>query len=211
MSTQLAAVKSDTALATFVDTWRGQRVNLIDPDPATIRLDDIAWSLAAQARFNGHTLGELPYSVAQHSIWVALYMEIEHGCFPEQVLQGLLHDAHEAYIGDITTPLKLCEGVAAVITPIADGLQAAIHQALDVYMPPPHTRAIIRRADRMALAVEAARLMASAGEGWNLPSLTKTAEELWLSPLPAEQAFEKFWVCHELLKGGHSIAEVFGK
>jgi len=200
-----------TLIAPFVDTWRGQRVNLVDPDPATIRLDDIAWSLAAQPRFNGHTLGEIPYSVAQHSIWVAWYLETQHGHGPEAVRQALLHDAHEAYLGDIPTPVKWLPGVAEAITPIAERLQHAVHVALKVPKPTPHTRQLISHADRIALAIEAGHLMASQGRGWELPALSTADLALWRAPLPAEVAFEKFWVCYELLVAGDAIAEVFAR
>lgn len=76
----------------------GCTVNLLNPDPDTISLLDIAHNLARINRFNGAT--KIPYSVADHSVWVSKAVPEEHA------LAGLLHDASEAYLGDIVAPLK---------------------------------------------------------------------------------------------------------
>jgi hypothetical protein len=76
----------------------GQLIDLAKPTPADIHIEDIAWSLAHMLRFNGHLLMQV--SVARHSIWVAELV-------PEPLrLAALLHDAHEAYLGDIVRPVK---------------------------------------------------------------------------------------------------------
>lgn len=76
----------------------GQIVDLLNPDPNTIKVRDIAHNLARINRFNGAT--NFPYSVAQHSIYVS------HIVPKEFAFVGLLHDAPEAYLGDIVSPLK---------------------------------------------------------------------------------------------------------
>lgn len=78
-----------------IRTFSGQYVNVFDPDPDTILIEDIAHALSMQCRFGGH----LPvfYSVAQHSVRVA---KIEH------TLQALMHDAAEAYLLDVPSPIK---------------------------------------------------------------------------------------------------------
>ncbi len=84
-------------------TRSGQYVNLINPDPATLDIRDIAHSLANIRRFGGHT--RVPYTVAEHSIRVSLYLKAR-GYTPASQLAGLLHDASEAYLGDVVSPLK---------------------------------------------------------------------------------------------------------
>jgi len=79
-------------------TYTGLVVNLIDPDPDTICIEDIAHGLSLCNRFAGHT--KEPMSVAQHSV------NVSRLCFYHHALQGLLHDASEAYLGDITKWLK---------------------------------------------------------------------------------------------------------
>ena len=79
-------------------TAHGRRVFVQDPDPKQIFLDDIAHALANLCRFGGHT--KTFYSVAQHSILVSELVS------PKHALAGLLHDAAEAYLGDVIRPLK---------------------------------------------------------------------------------------------------------
>lgn len=85
-----------------IKTWTGR----VDPLNATvdeINIEDIAHSLARQCRYNGHCDGFL--SVARHSIWVSEKLEDE-GLSAQVQLAGLLHDAAEAYLGDLVRPLK---------------------------------------------------------------------------------------------------------
>lgn len=73
-------------------------IDLMNPQPKDVHIEDIAHSLSLICRFGGHT--KCFYSVAQHSVLVAQMID------PEYKLIGLLHDASEAYIGDIVSPLK---------------------------------------------------------------------------------------------------------
>lgn len=82
-----------------MQTYTGKVMDPIDPDPADICIEDIAHALSLQNRFGGHN--RVFYSVARHSLWVARH------CKPEHRLCGLMHDATEAYIGDMIRPLKL--------------------------------------------------------------------------------------------------------
>ena len=90
---------------TWVQTTGKRAVDLLDPKPEQIDLEDIAWSLARQCRFNGHTI--LHYSVAEHSTLVSLILGQQKQSREVQ-LAGLLHDAAEAYLGDIVSPVKRC-------------------------------------------------------------------------------------------------------
>jgi hypothetical protein len=89
-------------MANSTDAWivtaSGRQVNLLDPDPESIVIEDIALALARLNRFTGHTLTF--YCVAQHSVLVSEQCR-------RSPLAGLLHDAHEAYLGDVSRPLKL--------------------------------------------------------------------------------------------------------
>lgn len=146
-------------------THSGRMVDLLDVKPEDIDLDDIAHSLAQTCRFVGHT--KRHYSVAEHSINVARLL-------PEPIkIYGLLHDAHEAYVGDISTPLKRSlEGLQIEIDDgsdrftafpyfrqyfrqLEDHIDAAIYSALGV--PPPGT--LIRDAVKYADATMAVKEM----------------------------------------------------
>ena len=81
-----------------IHTFSGIAFDLLNPQPEMILLEDIIHSLSLINRFNG--AAKFPYSVAQHSLYVA-------GLLPDELkLHGLLHDAPEAYVGDMVSPLK---------------------------------------------------------------------------------------------------------
>lgn len=88
---------------TSISTWTGRRVEPLNLQPRDVNIKDIAHALARQCRYNGHCFGYL--SVARHSIWVSGLVETwtddRH-----LALHGLLHDAAEAYLGDMPRPLK---------------------------------------------------------------------------------------------------------
>lgn len=82
-----------------IRTYSGQYLDLLDPDPDKINIDDIAHALSVLPRFTGHTI--FPYTVAQHSLWC--YKNVFG---PELGYQALMHDAAEAYVNDLASPLK---------------------------------------------------------------------------------------------------------
>lgn len=84
--------------AAIITTWSGRHIDLLNPNPFDIHVDDIAWSLARTMRFNGHTAR--PYSVAEHCLLGV------GQCAAANRLEFLLHDAAEAYLGDVVGPLK---------------------------------------------------------------------------------------------------------
>ena len=88
--------------APYIRTASGRDVYLSDPGRSIV-IEDIAASLAKICRYNGHT--RVPYSVAQHSIWVARQIKAS-GYGAKLQLAGLMHDAAEAYLGDMPTPVQ---------------------------------------------------------------------------------------------------------
>src|SRR3954466_16347451 len=87
----------------FIQTLSGRRVNPLDPAPEDIDPVDIANALANLCRFGGHSRGF--YSVAQHSVIVCDLLEAQ-GATPDELMAALLHDAAEAYLGDLPHPIK---------------------------------------------------------------------------------------------------------
>jgi hypothetical protein len=88
---------------TFILTNSGKRFDLVDPKPEQVDINHIAHALSQIVRFTGHC--QIPLTVAEHSIRVSQAIE-GRGEHPYVCLWGLLHDAHEAYTGDISTPMK---------------------------------------------------------------------------------------------------------
>lgn len=134
-------------------THSGHYLNFLNPDFMHININDIAHALANLCRFTGHTREF--YSVAQHSVIVS------HLVAPEHALRALLHDASEAYIGDLSSPLKsqspsYCE--------IERNLQAKIIEVLTGSTEPDHPS--IKHADLIALATERRDLMPHNQQHW---------------------------------------------
>jgi uncharacterized protein len=115
-----------------VQTASGKYFDLSDPYNSPIDIDDIAASLAKTCRFNGHCKDL--YSVAQHSVHVSKLVE-ERTDDPHLALVALLHDAHEAYTGDITRPMKkLLEAAApGVLASIENDIADAIFKEFGIF------------------------------------------------------------------------------
>ena len=104
----------------------GRRLDLLDPTPMDIEIEDIAHGLAFVARWNGQTLGDYPYSVAEHSLLVeALFSRMYPKAPVKWKLAALLHDAPEYVIGDMISPVKAAVGPD--YGELDDRLMAAIH------------------------------------------------------------------------------------
>ena len=120
------------------------------PDPEKIRLEDIAWALAYICRFNGHV--RFHYSVAQHSLLVAQLVQRRHG--PRLALTALMHDAAEAYLGDMISPLKL---ILPDFKKLEEVLAKAIAAKFGLVHPEP---AEVKLADLAVLAAEREQVIA---------------------------------------------------
>lgn len=149
----------------YITTYTGERFRYANPGP--FKIEDIAHSLSMTARFRGHSKGF--YSVAQHSVHVAKLMEHD-GFTPFECLCGLLHDAHEAYIGDIPTPLKwACPEITALEQGIADAMRRALLGAYD----PDLFANKIKHYDDLVLHAEAAVLFRPIPEWVNSAALAE--------------------------------------
>jgi uncharacterized protein len=136
----------------------GRRLDLLDPSPLDIEIEDIAHGLAFVARWNGQTYGQYPFSVAEHSLLVeTLYARMSTKPEPRWRLAALLHDAPEYVIGDMISPVK--DAVGADYASLDKRLSAAVHLrfGLPGTVPSP-VKAAIKRADRVSAWLEAVRL-----------------------------------------------------
>lgn len=90
----------------------GRRLDLLDPSPFDVEIEDIARGLARVARWNGQTSGDHAFSVAEHSVVVEqLFTTLNPRCSPAEQLTALLHDAAEYVIGDMISPFKHALGI----------------------------------------------------------------------------------------------------
>src|SRR5258705_7984104 len=125
----------------------GRRLDLLDPSPLDIEIEDIAHGLARVARWNGQTKGAHAFSVAQHCVLVErLTAELNSRLPREARLMALLHDAPEYVIGDLISPFKVAIGIDYKALELK--LQSAIHLrfGLPARASAAHT-ALFKRAD----------------------------------------------------------------
>lgn len=136
----------------------GRRLDLLDPTPVDIEIEDIAHGLAFVARWNGQTAGDFPYSVAEHSLLVEeIYRRINPDGPRKWRLAALLHDAPEYVIGDMISPVKAAVGVE--YEALDARLSAAIHIRFGLPAALPKTiKAQIKRADRLSAWLEATQI-----------------------------------------------------
>jgi hypothetical protein len=166
----------------WILTHSGVRFYPARPNPADIRIHDIAHSLSNQCRFGGHIDGF--YSVAEHCVRVSYY--VPPGCeFP-----GLMHDASEAYVTDLPTPIKYLEALRPY-RELEKTVQAAIGRAFRIDWD--RRAAAIHRADVLMRNTEAVDLMPSPEALWQpeAPALVELAGPR-IVPLPPPRAKAAF-------------------
>ena len=136
----------------------GRRLDLLDPTPMDIEIEDIAHGLAFVARWNGQTLGEFPYSVAEHSLLVeVIFRRIDPNSPAKWCLAALLHDAPEYVIGDMISPVKAAVGPG--YGDLDDRLTAAVHLRFGLPAVIPVTvKRKIKRADKISAWMEATQI-----------------------------------------------------
>lgn len=136
----------------------GRRLDLLDPTPFDIEIEDIAHGLSFVARWNGQTIGDFAYSVAEHSLLVEqLYTRMTPKPDPKWQLAALLHDAPEYVIGDMISPVKSAVGPG--YDDLDKRLTAAIHLRFGLpAMIPAQIKRQIKKADRISAWIEATRI-----------------------------------------------------
>lgn len=163
-------------------TATGKTAFVMSPDESDIDIVDIAAALSRLCRFGGHLKPEVPfYSVAQHSVLVSYAV-------PEELaFRGLLHDASEAYLGDVIRPLK------SVIAPLYKGLEDAWQLAIGRHfgLGPAlvHEHPLIKRADLAVLAAEKRDLVSAGQHAWQRLPTPHPDRIVPLSPFDARELF----------------------
>ena len=163
----------------YLQTVSGRWVNPFDPDPEQLDAGDIARALANQCRFGGHC--RVFYSVAQHSVIVSQLIE-RRGGDAEDAFAALMHDATEAYLGDMPHPLKHRSPLGAAFKAAEERLERSIRDHFGIKADVPE----VKRVDRALLATER---LAFSSETWHWPELEGVEPlELELTPWPPDEA-----------------------
>ena len=175
----------------------GRRLDLLDPSPLDVELEDIAHGLARVARWNGQTKGAHIFSVAQHALLVEALARAKTPRLDAKArLAVLLHDAPEYVIGDMISPFKAVIGDN--YKAVEHRLLAAIHLRFGLPAALPDAlKTLIKTADRAAAFLEATRLAgfetAEARKFFGPPPKFSAAiERDYLTPWPAGTAEAKF-------------------
>ncbi len=203
----MSNVAANTAPRAWQRMLSGRRLDLLDPSPLDIEIEDIAHGLARVARWNGQTRGDHTFSVAEHSLLVeAIAGDLDAALPQEFLLAALLHDAPEYVIGDLISPFKAA--LALDYRAFEARLLAAIHLRFGLPAEPPAAVAkLIKRADKIAAYYEATGLAGFSreesrrffGQPRGLsPALVSRLSQL--SPLPAADGEARF------LKRFHELA-----
>ena len=181
-------------MSAAIQTWSGRLFSPLEPDPAAIEIVDIAHALAHQCRFGGHS--RTFFSIAQHCCVVADELE-RRGASAEDVLSALLHDAGEAYLGDLPHPLKHRSPLGTLYRAVEEPLQAVILARFGLPAQPPP---LVKPVDRAALAAERRALMAPTGDdAW--PELDGVEPlEVAIDPWPPDRAASEFLARYERLE-----------
>ena len=136
----------------FMMTYTGAKIYPAHPEKSTIELEDITWALAHTPRFGGHTI--TPYSVAQHCLFC--YEQLKSNCSTLTKLYVLLHDAAEAYLGDLPTPVKvLFPSFLEIEDRWLEEIYKSFNLPTDIDV---EINQIVKQIDRTALYVEAQKL-----------------------------------------------------
>jgi 5'-deoxynucleotidase YfbR-like HD superfamily hydrolase len=186
----------------------GRRLDLLDPSPLDIEIEDIAHGLARVARWNGQTRGDHTFSVAEHSLLVEeIAVDLDSGLPQDFRLAALLHDAPEYVIGDLISPFKAA--LALDYRAFEAKLLAAIHVRFGLPPELPENAAkLIKRADKIAAYYEATGLAGFSREearrffgqprGLSSALVNRLSQ---LGPLPAAEGEARFLKrFHELVR-----------
>tara|TARA_R110002124_G_scaffold227047_4_gene392264 strand:+ start:1500 stop:2066 length:567 start_codon:yes stop_codon:yes gene_type:complete len=179
----------------------GRRLDLLDPSPLDIEIEDIAHGLAFVARWNGQTHGEYPYSVAEHSLLVErLFAKLNPRATTAARLMALLHDAPEYVIGDMISPVKSAVGPG--YGALDDRLMEAVLLRFGLgRVIPPRIKTQIKKADRLSAWLEATQIA-----GFDAPEANRlfgkpdaATAQIRLAPLAPRAARDAFVARHNAL------------
>ena len=178
-------------LGGWFTTYSGKKWYILEPRPEDVNINDIAHALSLVCRFGGHS--KVHYSVAQHSV-MCRTRAVELWPYDYLLhLHILMHDASEAYIGDMVRPMK--ETIPA-FSLLEDKTQAAIYLGLGIRTPTKEQYDKIKRVDNELLMAERRDIINNGGHEWNIPA------EAWDLPIRAatpEQAKQAFLQLYDFL------------
>jgi 5'-deoxynucleotidase YfbR-like HD superfamily hydrolase len=176
-----------------LETVTGRFVDVTNPDPDTINIEDIAWGLSRMSRFCGHTITVIPYSVAQHSVFVANEVEAATHGDTRMTMLALLHDAAEVYTGDWPSPVKRIPELRPHIKALEAKLMTAIYAAIGIKPPTDLEEYTIKQGDRVAQKIEAHAFMPSRGKDWpDLPEVSLEKLQQFNEPVDSLRAYKMF-------------------
>lgn len=166
-----------TAGGPWIQTFTGRAVHLLDPSPADVAIEDIAHSLSHICRYTGHV--EMFYSVGEHSLWASFLAP------PQHRLAALLHDATEAYVNDLSKPLK---NLLPQYEEIERLHWIAVANKFELSHELP---AEVKRIDKELLMAEHHVLMKKAPAPWGYANVVPTPgfKPLCMAPIVCEIAF----------------------
>jgi 5'-deoxynucleotidase YfbR-like HD superfamily hydrolase len=185
---------ADHAPRTWQRMLSGRRLNLLEPSPLDIEIEDIALGLSRNTRWNGQTRGEHGWSVAQHSdLVVDIVRRLERRAPAELLMAAKLHDASEYVTHDLITPLK------GVVGDVFKEVEARLLRAIRLRFGlaaelPEQSRVLIKKADQIAAATEALQLAGFSHDELRtvLGFREKPLDDVTLTPLPVAEAERKF-------------------
>jgi 5'-deoxynucleotidase YfbR-like HD superfamily hydrolase len=189
-----------------LETITGKLVDIQNPTVEMIDIESSAWGLSRLPRFCGQTIDYIPYPVAQHSIFVAKEVGLildrlentEDMLFADRnqiLLRALLHDAAEAFTGDIPSPVKRIPELRPIIKEIEGKLQRVILEAFlgEGEYEDNSYEDIIKEADLIAQKIEAYNFMPSRGKNWaGLPDITPIKLQQFERPKSSLVVYEEF-------------------
>jgi 5'-deoxynucleotidase YfbR-like HD superfamily hydrolase len=190
---KIAAPKATDAPRAWQRMLSGRRLDLLDPSPLDVEIEDIAHGLARVARWNGQTIGAHAFSVAQHSLIVEdICRKLAPEWDKQKRLMALLHDAPEYVIGDMISPFKAALGID--YKAFEAKLEAAIHLRFGLPMhPSAAVKGVIKRADIICAYFEATQLAGfTEAEGKRFFGAPPRNIRLKLTPMPTGQVQEAF-------------------
>lgn len=168
---------SDAPASKAIKLVGGGYFDLERPSQSRFDIRDIAHALAHLCRFTGHT--RRFYSVAQHSVLVSHIVPKEHA------MEGLMHDAAEAFIGDVSAPLK---GMLPDYKRLEERVEAVVFERFGL---PSCLPACVKTADLIALRTEQRDLMGADSHRWLSTDEVRPLVQV-IEPLPPEQACVQF-------------------